>query len=58
MSVRVKMTDHASWDQGALDGPRYHAIAQKSDNSLAGSVVHNPFGRLKLVSMREIAERN
>jgi hypothetical protein len=41
-----------------LDGPRFQAIAQESDKALAGSVMHNSFGRLKLVSMGDIAERN
>jgi hypothetical protein len=41
-----------------LDGPRFQAVAQDSGRELAGSVMHNPFGRLKLVSMRDMAERN
>lgn len=40
------------------DGPLFRAMAQESSTDLAGSPMHNPFGRLKLVSMRDIAERN
>jgi hypothetical protein len=41
-----------------LDGPRFQAFTQPSPAELAGSPMHNPFGRLKLVSMRDIAETN
>lgn len=41
-----------------LDGPRFQAFAQDSPRDLAGSPMHNPFGRLKLVSMRDLAENN
>jgi hypothetical protein len=41
-----------------LDGPRFQAFMQDSPKELAGSPMHNPFGRLKLVSMRDIAETN
>jgi hypothetical protein len=41
-----------------LDGPRFRCAAQPGDARLAGSPMHNPFGRLKLVSMRDIAETN
>jgi hypothetical protein len=41
-----------------LDGPRFQAFTQESDKGLAGSPMHNPFGRLKLVSIRDIAETN
>ena len=41
-----------------LDGPRFQALALDSSEKLAGSPMHNPFGRLKLVSMRDIAETN
>ena len=41
-----------------LSGPRFQTFAQDSDPSLAGSPMHNPFGRFKLVSMRDIAETN
>jgi hypothetical protein len=41
-----------------LNGPRFQAFAQDSAGELAGSPMHNPFGRLKLVSMRDIAGAN
>jgi hypothetical protein len=41
-----------------LDGPRFQAFTQSADDTHAGSPVYNPFGRLKLVSMRDIAEAN
>ena len=41
-----------------LGGPRFQAFAQDSPVQLAGSPMHNPFGRLKLVSLRDIAEAN
>jgi hypothetical protein len=41
-----------------LDGPRFQAFTQDSPEKLAGSPMHNPFGRLKLVSMRDVAETN
>jgi hypothetical protein len=41
-----------------LNGPRFQVLAQDSEEEPAGSPMHNPFGRLKLVSMRDIAESN
>jgi hypothetical protein len=41
-----------------LDGPRFQVFTQDSPEGPAGSPVYNPFGRLKLVSMRDIAEKN
>jgi hypothetical protein len=41
-----------------LDGPRFQAFTQDSPETRAGSPMHNPFGRLKLVSMKDIAESN
>ena len=41
-----------------LNGPRFRAFTQDSAEELAGSPMHNPFGRLKLVSTRDIAETN
>jgi len=41
-----------------LNGPRFQAFTQDSAAELVGSPMHNPFGRLKLVSMRDIAETN
>jgi hypothetical protein len=41
-----------------LNGPSYQAQAQESARELRGSPMHNPFGRLKLVNMQDIAETN
>ena len=41
-----------------LDGPRFQAFTQDPGEELVGSAMHNPFGRLKLVSLRDIAETN
>jgi hypothetical protein len=41
-----------------LSGPRFQTFTQDSPARLAGSPMHNPFGRLKLVSLRDIAEAN
>jgi hypothetical protein len=41
-----------------LDGPRFKATAEPDTQSRPGSPMHNPFGRLRLVSWREIAEAN
>jgi hypothetical protein len=41
-----------------LSGPRFQAFTQDSPPALAGSPMHNPFGRLKLVNMRDSAETN
>jgi hypothetical protein len=41
-----------------LSGPRFQAFAQESAEVPVGNPMHNPFGRLKLVSMRDIAESN
>jgi hypothetical protein len=41
-----------------LNGPRFQAYYQDAPKEYAGSPMHNPFGRLKLVSMRDVAERN
>jgi hypothetical protein len=41
-----------------LNGPRFQAFTQDSPEELKGSPMHNPFGRLKLVRTREIAESN
>jgi hypothetical protein len=41
-----------------LNGPRFQAFAQGSAPGFEGSPMHNPFGRLKLVCMRDIAETN
>ena len=41
-----------------LDGPRFQIITQPSSAEFAGSPMHNPYGRMKLVSLRDIAESN
>src|SRR5262249_31963638 len=41
-----------------LNGPRFQAFAQGSVETSVGSPMRNPFGRLKLVSMRDVAESN
>lgn len=41
-----------------LDGPRFQAFAQASADELAGSPMENPFGRLNLMSLRDIAQEN
>lgn len=40
------------------DGPRFQASTTPGDGMDASSPMHNPFGRLKLVSIKDIAERN
>ncbi len=39
-------------------GPRFQILAREKDEFDADSAMHNPFGRLKLVSAKEIAESN
>ena len=41
-----------------LNGPRFQVRRQDSPEGMTGSPMHNPFGRFKLVSMRDIAETN
>jgi len=41
-----------------LDGPRFRADAEEIKDMPAGSPMHNPFGRLRLVSMKDVAETN
>jgi len=41
-----------------LDGPQFQAFAAESPAEMAGSPMHNPFGRLRLVSVKDIAGRN
>ncbi|HEX3315951.1 MAG TPA: hypothetical protein VHR72_13725, partial [Gemmataceae bacterium] len=41
------------------EGPRFRAVAQQPGTEFpADSPMHNPFGRLKLVSIRDITEAN
>jgi hypothetical protein len=39
-------------------GPRFQVVARTSDDFDVRSPMHNPFGRLKIVSARDIAEGN
>ena len=41
-----------------LSGPRFRAIAKSDAEGPAGIPIHNSFGRLKVVSMRDNAEAN
>jgi len=41
-----------------LDGPRFRTAAVDDTEGRPGSPMHNPFGRLRLVSLRDIAEAN
>jgi hypothetical protein len=41
-----------------LGGPRFQAFTQPGPAQMTGTPMHNPFGRLKLVSMRDVAETN
>lgn len=41
-----------------LGGPRFQVFAEESTEMPAGSPLHNPFGRLRLVSIKDIAEAN
>ena len=40
------------------EGPRFQAVAAGSDEFEDGRPMHNPFGRLKLTSIKDIAESN
>ena len=41
-----------------LEGPQFQCFAQDGEVRTAGSPMYNPFGRLRLVCMRDIAENN
>lgn len=41
-----------------LGGPRFQVVWQDVPADRAGSPMHNPFGRMRLVSLRDIAESN
>ena len=43
---------------GDEQGVRFRATAAISDNQTAGSPMHNPFGSLRLTSLKDIAEGN
>lgn len=40
------------------NGPRYQAVKVHSTDFAAGSPMHNPFGRLQLISVKDLTERN
>jgi hypothetical protein len=39
-------------------GPRFQVVSKVQDEFEAQSVMHNPYGQLKLVSAKDIAEGN
>jgi hypothetical protein len=41
-----------------LDGPQFQCIVQDNPNERLPGAMHNPFGRLRLVSVRDIGEIN
>lgn len=41
-----------------LDGPKFQAFVSESKKVPSGSPMHNPFGYLKLVSVKDISESN
>ena len=41
-----------------LEGPRFQAFAIDGESRMQGSPMYNPFGRLKLVSVKDIAGTN
>ena len=41
-----------------LEGPRFQCFAEDGEVRTIGSPMYNPFGRLRLVSLRDIAENN
>lgn len=41
-----------------LEGPRFQCFAEDGEARTIGSPMYNPFGRLRLVSLRDIAENN
>jgi hypothetical protein len=41
-----------------LSGLRFQAFTEPAPEGLVGSPMHNPFGRLRLINMRDIAETN
>ena len=40
------------------NGPRYQAQAVPGTDFKADSPMHNPFGRLQLISVKDLSERN
>lgn len=41
-----------------LDGPRFKVFTEESVEDVKDSPMYNPFGRMRLVSLRDMAERN
>jgi len=41
-----------------LSGPRFQAFTENSPDRFADSAMHNPFGRLKLLSLRDAGQNN
>ena len=41
-----------------LNGPRFQAVTIDGEARMQGSPMYNPFGRLKLVNMQDIADKN
>lgn len=41
-----------------LSGPRFQVVRKESPDKLAGSPMHNPFGHMRLLSKRDVAETN
>jgi hypothetical protein len=39
-------------------GPRFQVVSKENDGIEAESPMHNPFGRLKIVSAKDIAQGN
>jgi hypothetical protein len=41
-----------------LNGPRFQCFAEEGDATVAGTPMYNPFGRYRLMNMRDIARDN
>ncbi len=52
-----KMIDHGHV-LADLTGPRFQAFAEEAPRDYRQSPMHNPWGRLKLVSMKDIGDAN
>jgi hypothetical protein len=39
-------------------GPLFQVMSRESDEFKPGSVMHNPYGRLRIVSARDVAQGN
>jgi hypothetical protein len=52
-----KAVEDGHW-MADLTGPRFRALAEDGARELIGSPMHNPFGRFRLVSKRDVAEAN